>query len=76
MTTREKNAELIAFRAATITAFLEAAAEKGWHMRPDKTTEEMYQAGVNGMFSADELDPVEMIWRATCDAAPEFQWDK
>ena len=28
---------------AAITAFLKAAAEQGWHMRPDEATEEMLE---------------------------------
>ena len=28
-----------------ITAFLQAAAERGWHMRPDEVTEEMAVPG-------------------------------
>lgn len=40
------------------------AAERGWHLRPDETTEEMDAAG-----AAD-------IYHASIAAAPEFEWDK
>ena len=54
---------------AAITAFLEAAAEQGFRMRPDEATEEMQQTFyvANTPMSA---------WRFFCKAAPKFEWDK
>ena len=58
---------------AAITAFLEAAAEDGWHMRPDEATEEMLnscpQAQSRGNVGRDR-------YRALRAAAPKFEWDK
>ncbi len=55
---------------AAITAFLEAAAEQGWHMRPDEATEEMAESG--------PMVPIwaKNAWQAMCEAAPKFEWDK
>ena len=52
---------------STITAFLEAAAEQGWHMRPDDATEEM----INTRIVSEEI-----AYRAMNAAAPKFEWDK
>ena len=46
---------------AAITAFLEAAAEQGWHLWPDKVTEEA------GLKNEHEMCPL---------AASDFEWDK
>lgn len=49
---------------AAINVFLAAAAEQGWHMRPDEATEEMDAAG-----AAD-------IYHATLAAAPGSGFDE
>ncbi len=54
---------------AAITAFLEAAAEEGWHMRPDEATADMCRA-VEGHFARPSQ------WRAMLAAAPEFEGNK
>ena len=81
MTIREKVA--LALRHArleeddvdvAITAFLEAAAEDGWHMRPDEATEEMAQQGKLEWWKHE--GSVEDVYRAMHAAAPEFEWDK
>jgi hypothetical protein len=57
---------------AAITAFLAAAAEEGWHMRPDEATEEMTEAG----WDADtrlNTDPMKAVYHAMLAAAPEFE---
>lgn len=58
-----------------ITAFLEAAAEQGWHMRPDEATEGMGRRGMSvaPMLYYNEVGPV---YRAMLAAAPPFEWDK
>lgn len=53
--------------AAAINAFLAAAAEEGWHMRPDEATEEMIVAGGNH-------DHVGDGYEAMHNAAPKFEW--
>jgi len=53
--------------ALVITAFLKAAAEAGWHMRPDEATEEM----IDGV---TEPGGIEEYYRAMQAAAPEFEW--
>jgi len=55
---------------AAITAFLEAAAEEGWHMRPDEATKEM-QKGVFGMGHY----PAK-LYRLMLAAAPKFELGK
>ena len=62
--------------AAGITAFLEAAAEKGWHMRPDEATEEMLSAGLNVVPGSDDWATFDDIYRAMLAPAPEFEVDK
>ncbi len=52
---------------AAINAFLEAAAEQGWHMRPDEATEEMVGAVQSGGWQVQD-------YRAMLAAAPEFKW--
>ncbi len=90
MTIREKVA--VALRHASlenddvdvaITAFLAAAAEQGWHMRPDEATADMKHAAFLAMDSAAcRGDPKARAWdcvvghRAMLAAAPEFEWDK
>ena len=56
---------------AAITAFLEAAAEEGWHMRPDEATGAMEEAGMG----EDGPNWPVPSWRAMCKAAPEFEWN-
>lgn len=58
--------------AVAITTFLEAAAEQGWHMRPDEITEEMDTAGSGWCWH--EAPP--KCWRDMTKAAPKFEWDK
>ena len=53
-----------------ITTFLEAAAEQGWHMRPDEATEEMARAARHTPIGVDCLGP----YHAMLAAAPEFKW--
>ena len=43
------------------------AAERGWHMRPDKLTEKMLKAQYDGPITS---------WHSTLVAAPEFKLDK
>lgn len=50
---------------AAITAFLKAAAENSWHMRPDEPTGEMA-----------DYPTARVIWREMLAAAPKFEWDK
>ncbi len=57
---------------AAITAFLEAAADKGWHMRPDEAAEEMVTAGHGWCW----LDGAPKCWRDMGKAAPPFEWRK
>ncbi len=52
-----------------INAFLAAAAEDGWHMRPDEMTDEM----IARVF---EIDSLRLAYRAMQAAAPEFEWEK
>lgn len=56
-----------------IIAFLEAAAEDGWHIWPDEATEEMLnscpQAQSRGNVGRDR-------YRALRAASPEFKWNK
>lgn len=60
------------FATATITAFLEAAAEQGWNMRPDEATEEMQMAAVHVALNWEA-----QTWHAMLAAAPKFdEWDK
>ena len=55
-----------------ITAFLEAAAEQGWHMRPDEATEEMAVAGCRH----ENMGDMAGRYGAMLAASPEFEWDK
>ena len=61
---------------SAITAFLEAAAEQGWHMRPDEPTEEMTHAAWEGRYTVKTALSNEGIYRAMLTAAPKFEWDK
>ena len=65
---------------AAITTFLKAAAEQGWHMRPDEATEEMKIEGEDVVGWEDKGDQliigVESIFRAMLAAAPPFEWRK
>ena len=67
----EKNAELLA--TAAITAFLEAAAEKGWHMRPDFATAKMRVAATESV--PKDGSRAQGRYDAMLAAAPEFKWD-
>ncbi len=55
-----------------INAFLAAAAEKGWHMRPDEATKEMDFAGSGCCWQ----DQAPRCYSQMLAAAPEFEWDK
>ena len=55
---------------AAIHTFLETAAEQGWHMRPDKATEEMDTAGHKWCWE----NGAPKCWRDMLAAAPEFKW--
>ena len=57
-----------------ITAFLEAAAEQGWHMRPDEADPEMYDAGEAALDVKN--GHVGDAYRAMVAVAAEFEWDK
>ncbi len=57
---------------AAITAFLVAAAEQGWHMRPDEATEEMAVAGCRH----ENMGDMAGRYGAMLAASPEFEWDK
>ncbi len=54
-----------------INTFLQAAAEEGWHMRPDEATLSMQLA-------IRDMPPNEpsQTYRAMLAAAPKFEWDK
>ena len=58
---------------AAITAFLEAAAEEGWHMRPDEATEAM-KIGITAAWLEEK--PPTYMYRAMLAAAPPFEWDE
>ena len=61
---------------AAITAFLEAAAEKGWHMRPDEATEEMLFRGMNIVPGQDDWTTFVEIYRAMlADPTAQFEWE-
>lgn len=68
---RQRCDETLAITDDVITAFLEAAAERGWHMRPDEATEEMVKRG-----SVLHPDFNRARYRAMLAAAPKFEWDK
>ena len=60
--------------AAIITAFLEAAAESGWHMRPDEADPDMYDAGeaILDQKNGNLFD----AYRAMLAASRKFEWDR
>ena len=64
-----------------IGAFIAAAAEQGWHMRPDEATETMRLAGrqnsgdERGRTSGPE-DSMQLAWRGMGQAAPTFEWEQ
>ena len=68
---------------AAVEAFLEAAAEQGWHMRPDEATKEMILNGDEAHWKTHE-DGTQMkirpetniVYRTMLAAAPKFEWDK
>ena len=67
--------------AATITAFLKAAAEQGWHMRPDEATEAMALQGARDIGKTIRIEKKHIERSKSChrvmnQAAPEFEWDK
>ena len=55
---------------AAVETFLQIAAERGWHMRPDEATEEMAHMARHTSIGRDCLGP----YRAMLAAAPEFKW--
>ena len=71
---------------AAVNAFLEKAAKRGWHMRPDEATEEMvYRAeGMSdfilpsalGNFHARRLTEMKNAISTANAAAPKFEWLK
>ena len=77
--------EIQAAAHAAITAFLAAAAEQGWHMRPDEATEQMiYMAeGISDfILPAGFENTRQRRWAEmksaldeANDAAPEFEWE-
>ena len=56
-----------------VISFLEDAAEKGWHMRPDEATEEMAHAFIDAM--ANSGDGFDASYRAMLAAALEYELD-
>ncbi len=52
-----------------INTFLEAAAEQGWHMRPDEATEVMDTTGY-GFIGG------KRCYREMLAVATKFEWDK
>jgi hypothetical protein len=68
---------------AAITAFLKAAAEQGWHMRPDRATKEMKIVGRESLREIERLEEKPMMYvRASkvyadmAAAATEIEWNK
>lgn len=62
-----------------IVAFLEAAAERGWHMRPDEATQEMAHTA-NGFdytseYTMEQDGNLIGRYRTMLAAAPEFEVD-
>ena len=62
---------------AAVETFLQIAAKRGWHMRPDEATEEMGK--VSGLvYKCRCGDRITMwginAWHAMLAAAPEFKW--
>jgi hypothetical protein len=57
-----------------INALLEAAAEEGWRMVPEETTEEMIKRGsekeIINYYGAN------IVYDAMLTAAPKFEWDR
>ena len=77
--------EIQAVAHAAITAFLAAAAEEGWHMRPDEATRGMdaamkllvYELFIDWQEDKEQLRSVyPKLLSAMLAAAPEFEWDK
>ncbi len=64
------------YATAAIMAFLEAAAEQGWHMRPDEPTGGMLSAADRVGYHASHYHYMDAIIRAASQAAPELEWDK
>ncbi len=65
---RPEPGQLYSFIAGvTIETFLKAAAEQGWHMRPDEVTEEMIDAVI-------EPSGIDDYYRIMSAAAPPFKW--
>lgn len=67
-----------AIATVAITTFLEAAAEKGWHLRPDEATEEMVADITecrSGHPSKLDTHDAGSIYRDMLAAAPEFEVD-
>ena len=64
---------------AAITAFLDAAAEEGWHMRPDEATGDMPNCGCIAWLESKEnadssiQERCRIIYYAMCDAAPKYE---
>ena len=53
-----------------IEAFLKAAAEQGWHMRPDEATGEM----MNYLGPDFDMEAEDVQYRGMMGVAPEFKW--
>jgi len=69
---RDRPCPYLEEEAAAINAFLAAAAEEGWHMRPDEATKEMVTAGYSWCWE----NGAPPCYRAMLAAAPEFEWNK
>ena len=58
---------------AAITAFLEAAAEQGWHMRPDEATPGMFMKPAEIDENWRKNMGLGRVYRTMLDAAPKFE---
>ena len=62
---------------AAINAFLEVAAEQGWHMRPDEATEDMRLSGARdigkSMREENHMVRSQSCYCAMLTAAPKFE---
>ncbi len=74
---QHKPARTEAITNPIITAFLERAATKGFHLRPDEATEAMSEAGVKASPAGDMTtggpdDAYRIVWRAMGRVAPVY----
>ena len=70
-------ADHVVVATAAVTTFLQAAAEQGWHMRPDEATEEMLSRGMNIVPGQDDWTTFVEIYRAMlADPTAQFELDR